>query len=443
MCDKRVPATNNTVMVMAPTTMVVPMSGWAMISSADRAERDQHRHQRELPVAHLPAAPRQQVGGEEEQGELRQLGRLHAPTARAQPARRPADVDAHAGDQHQEQQTQRADEDGLRQGAPAPVVEPHGARHGEHCGGEPHQLLGEELPCRAVVAQGVDRRRRQHHHQADHVEHQHDGEQHDERAGQGLRPPKRLLLLLRRPLLVSDSVPRRAQGRPPRRGCRERGLPFGDQGVGRVGVAHDTARSRTARTKSSPRSAYEEYQSNEAQPGDSSTASPGTRGRRRRRRRRPSTRPSAPGAAPRTRPPPPRRRRRWPRPPSPRRRPRGSAPRSRPLFRPPAISTTESNPASAATTDAGVVALESSYQRTPPASPTSCTRWGSPANVAKTRRQASRSAPAATAAAEAARALAMSCGIARGRRSIASERVAVGRPQRAALDPPLRRLART
>ncbi len=52
------------------------------------------------------------------------------------------------------------------------------------------------------------------------------------------------------------------------------------------------------------------------------------------------------------------------------------AARSSPLLRPPAISTTDEKPATAASTDAGVVALESSYQATPSPEPTRLTRCG-------------------------------------------------------------------
>ena len=70
-----------------------------------------------------------------------------------------------------------------------------------------------------------------------------------------------------------------------------------------------------------------------------------------------------------------------------------SAPRSRPLFRPPAMSTTESNAGTAATVAWGAVAFESSYQRTPSASPTSVDAVGEAAERAQrvaARRRASR-----------------------------------------------------
>ena len=66
--------------------------------------------------------------------------------------------------------------------------------------------------------------------------------------------------------------------------------------------------------------------------------------------------------------------------------------RSRPLFRPPAMSTTWSKARIATEAACGVVALESSYQATPSASPTSSMRCGGPRNPASA--VATASAPA-------------------------------------------------
>ena len=77
---------------------------------------------------------------------------------------------------------------------------------------------------------------------------------------------------------------------------------------------------------------------------------------------------------------------------------RASTPRSRPLLRPPASNTTESNDSSARRVASGFVAFESSYQRTPPASPTSATRWGRVAYDASAARTPAVVAPTASAA---------------------------------------------
>ena len=84
--------------------------------------------------------------------------------------------------------------------------------------------------------------------------------------------------------------------------------------------------------------------------------------------------------------------------------------RSTPLFRPPAMSTTDSKPATAALVAWGVVAFESSYQRTPSRSATSSTRWGRPLNPRSPTATASGSTPSETAMADAARALRRSWG---------------------------------
>ena len=108
---------------------------------------------------------------------------------------------------------------------------------------------------------------------------------------------------------------------------------------------HDVARLRRARAAARTASCIE--------PAVTTGATPGERGRdlgarpRRTRRRRARASPRA-----------------------------ASTPRSSPLFRPPASSTTESNDATARSVASGFVAFESSYQLTPPASPTSATRWG-------------------------------------------------------------------
>src|SRR5579863_744521 len=89
--------------------------------------------------------------------------------------------------------------------------------------------------------------------------------------------------------------------------------------------------------------------------------------------------------------------------------------RSRPLLRPPAISTTEVKPLTPARTAAGVVALESSYQETPPDWPTSCTRCAGGSVLAAASLQPSGLAPAAMATARAAAVFARSWGNALGR----------------------------
>ena len=101
--------------------------------------------------------------------------------------------------------------------------------------------------------------------------------------------------------------------------------------------------------------------------------------------------------------------------------------RSRPLFSPPAMSTTWSKARIATDAACGVVALESLYQRTPPASPTSSMRCGGPTNDASPAATASGpTSPVSSTRAAAARPLVRSWGSAR--RSAATRRERPGGP---------------
>ena len=108
-----------------------------------------------------------------------------------------------------------------------------------------------------------------------------------------------------------------------------------------------------------------------------------------------------------------------------RRRPGSAAigARSRPLFSPPAMSTTWSNARIAADAACGVVALESLNQRTHPSSPTSSMRCGGPTNDARPAATASGpTRPASSTRAAAASPLVRSWGSARRKRGDRRER---------------------
>ena len=62
--------------------IVVPRFGWARKSTATHGEDDHHRLQAQPPVADLVAATGQEVGDEEDHGELGHLRRLDAQLAR-------------------------------------------------------------------------------------------------------------------------------------------------------------------------------------------------------------------------------------------------------------------------------------------------------------------------------------------------------------------------
>ena len=81
----------------------------------ERPEHHQHRLQRDPPVVDLVEPAGQQVGHEQQHGQLGELRRLDAGEAVAEPARGAVHVDAEARDHHQHHQQARAR-------APAAVV---------------------------------------------------------------------------------------------------------------------------------------------------------------------------------------------------------------------------------------------------------------------------------------------------------------------------------
>ena len=190
------------------------------------------------------------------------------------------------------------------------------------------------------------------------------------------------------------------------------------------GAGGGPTRRWTRRRKSSPRAGYPPsgYQSKLAHPGDSSTTSPG--------RAAPAARSTASAIEPaRTTGAAPANvaaitSAAWPMATTVRSR-SGSAAigaRSRPLFSPPAISTTWSKARMATDAACGVVALESLYQRTPSASPTSSMRCGGPTNDARPAATASGpTSPVSSTSAAAARPLVRSWGRARPQRGDGAE----------------------
>ena len=122
-------------------------------------------------------AAAEQVGHEDEEGELGHLRRLEGEGPEPQPPGRPADVDAHARDLDGHQQDERRHHEGPRQAGPPAVVPEGGDDHGHGAHRHPRRLLLEEHPGPAVAAQGLHRRGREHHHQAHHDEQGGDGGQ--------------------------------------------------------------------------------------------------------------------------------------------------------------------------------------------------------------------------------------------------------------------------
>ena len=138
-------------------------------AAEDHADRDHHGGH----VVDLVHAPRQQVGEEQDERELGELGRLHADAADAEPPL--AAVDLGRRDQHDQQ----ADGDDAEPGPDherllvAAVVDLHRHRHQQEAGDDPRALLEQVADDVPVVLQRGRRRRARHHHGADAHEEQH------------------------------------------------------------------------------------------------------------------------------------------------------------------------------------------------------------------------------------------------------------------------------
>ena len=91
---------------------------------AEDDDDDEHRPQRRAPVVHLVVlAPGEEVGGEEDECELGELGGLEAPGADAEPAARPGDVDPEVRHQDEDEHRRGDEEQRLGPVAPASVVD--------------------------------------------------------------------------------------------------------------------------------------------------------------------------------------------------------------------------------------------------------------------------------------------------------------------------------
>ena len=114
----RMPPTTSVAPRMIVRTIVDARSGSFMIRNAKKTNTNMHRAQRLAPVVDLALLAGEDVGGEHEERELRDLRRLHAPRAEPEPAARAVDPDADAGNEHQHEQHRREREE--RDGVPAP-----------------------------------------------------------------------------------------------------------------------------------------------------------------------------------------------------------------------------------------------------------------------------------------------------------------------------------
>ena len=105
----RLPAATSTVATMSASTSAEPRSGSRITRKPNTAStrRTGFTTRRQSPISRAPA---REIGGVEQQRELRQLGRLEPEHARAEPAPRPGDVHADARDEHDDQQHRAEDQ---------------------------------------------------------------------------------------------------------------------------------------------------------------------------------------------------------------------------------------------------------------------------------------------------------------------------------------------
>ena len=287
-------------------------------------------------------------------------------------------------------------------------------QQGDRTDAQPQELALELVPRRAVLVERGDRRRRQHHEQPEQVEDDDDREQPrvSDRADDG----RRWCLGRRHPAGTGPTVASAARGRPAwsrhRSGGRFRRTASAND-LAPLGVGTEPVERGTRRREKDDIARSGHRRRGLDHVGHPGAAPPAPRRRSSEHRRPPSSAASPIATTART---------------------GGTVPartsRSSPLLRPPAISTTESNPATAATVAWAVVAFESSNQRTPPTLGHQLDAMGAGRGRAQHVRTASTSAPAATAETDAARALAMSWGSDRGSSSTGQEIESVGRTRR-------------
>ena len=130
-------------------------------------EHEEQRAEHTTRVVQLVGSTREQIGGEQHERELGELARLEPPRADAEPAARPADVDADLRDEHEGEEHAADDEERPHRVRPAVVVDPDDERERDDAEQRPDELAHEEVPRVAVARQRHDRGCRQHHHDAD------------------------------------------------------------------------------------------------------------------------------------------------------------------------------------------------------------------------------------------------------------------------------------
>ena len=173
----------STAMTVPRVTIAVPMSGCG--DDEDEEHRGDAAHDVERGRSFARRwVPREQVGREDDQRELGQLGGLELQGPGAEPSARAVHGLADAGDQDEEQQADHSNQLGTANLRQRVVVDARGddqrTETDQHRDGLPREVV----PRAPVVVQGVDRRRREHHDQTDDAQRRH----HDEQRPSGSRP---------------------------------------------------------------------------------------------------------------------------------------------------------------------------------------------------------------------------------------------------------------
>ena len=183
------PPMKATASTIVASTMAEPRSPCRSTMRRGQRQHEHHGAERGPQVVHAVGAPGQQVGGVDEEHELQQLGGLEAERTEVEPGPRPVDLDPEAG--HED-----GDVDGEHDQQAGPDERPHdvvrdavGDEQRRRAERGPQRLAAEVGPARAALAQGVDRRRRQHHDEPEHAEDEDRDQQHVEAGRRGVRLP--------------------------------------------------------------------------------------------------------------------------------------------------------------------------------------------------------------------------------------------------------------
>ena len=169
------------------------------------SRHQQRRHEPPPELAELLAAPRQERGQIDDQGELGQLDRLEGHRPEPEPATSPVDRLAEGRHENEYQQRDGHDQRRHHESLQTPVVDPQRHPQGHPAQHRPEELLLEEDERVVKTLGGHDGAGRVHHHDA-HGEQDHRGA---EEPHVGTQPPRHLLEL--------GGSERRSSPRPPHR----------------------------------------------------------------------------------------------------------------------------------------------------------------------------------------------------------------------------------